>query len=123
MYRTAFNEVMNSFAFTKAEPSSTAKESFIVRGNEPFWNVTVNKSNIVYSTPETPKLTFPSVAPLGAEGRPADNVRVYRLQGQPSGFLIINKGACSDTMSDQAYAYSATLILGNVVREGCAVKQ
>jgi uncharacterized membrane protein len=99
-------------------------EEFIVRGNEPFWNVTINRSGIIYSTPEINRRRYPYTAPMRAEGRPADLVRVYRLNGQPSGLLVIRKvDACSDTMSDIVYPYNATLILGNRVLEGCAQKR
>ena len=99
-------------------------DEFIVRGNEPFWNVTINRSGIIYSTPDTNRRRYPYTAPMRAEGRPADLVRVYRLNGQPSGLLVIRKvDACSDTMSDIVYPYNATLILGNRVLEGCAQKR
>jgi len=105
----------------QAAPRPT--ESFNVVGTEPFWNITIDKTGITYSTPDTQKMTFPSAAPLSAEGRPAQKVRVYRLQGQTSGNLVIRQGACSDSMSDRKYDYSATLILGNTVKEGCAFKK
>jgi uncharacterized membrane protein len=103
--------------------AQTAKiEEFISVGNEPFWNVAVRKSGIVYSTPDAKKQTFPYVAPLKADGRPADLVRVYQLRG--NNMLIIKKVSnCSDTMSDNKYLYSATLILGNRVLEGCAQRK
>lgn len=104
--------------------ANTRVEEFIVRGNEPFWNVTINRSGIIYSTPEINRQRYPYTAPMRAEGRPADLVRVYRLNGQPSGLLVIRKvDACSDTMSDIVYPYNATLILGNRVLEGCAQKR
>lgn len=96
-------------------------ETFTARGTEPFWSVTVNRNGIVYSTPEVSKRTYPYVAPMMAQGRPVDMVRVYRLNGQPNGTLIIKKAdSCSDGMSDNVYRYEATLILGNRVMEGCA---
>ena len=99
-------------------------DEFIVRGNEPFWNVTISRSGIVYSTPDINRRRYPYNAPMRAEGRAADLVRVYRLNGQPSGLLVIRKvDACSDTMSDIVYPYNATLILGNRVLEGCAQKR
>ncbi|MBD2440288.1 COG3650 family protein [Nostoc sp. FACHB-110] len=95
------------------------REKFVARGTEPFWSVTVSKSGIVYSSPEVKKQTFPYVAPLTAQGRSADFVRVYRLRGNNT--LILKKdNACSDGMSDKQYPYSAILILGNKVLEGCA---
>lgn len=98
-------------------------ESFKVIGNEPFWSIGIDKTGITYSTPDSQKTTFPAVVPLSAQGRPADNLRVYPLKGRTNGTLIIRKGACSDTMSDRKYNYSATLILGDTVKEGCAIKQ
>ncbi|MFB2918173.1 MULTISPECIES: COG3650 family protein [Aerosakkonema] len=99
-------------------------EEFIARGTEPFWNVTVNRRGIVYSTPDVRNRRYPYTAPLTAMGRPADLVRVYRLNGQPSGVLVIKKvDSCSDGMSDNVYPYDATLILGNQVLEGCAQRR
>ncbi|KOP26343.1 hypothetical protein AMR41_10935 [Hapalosiphon sp. MRB220] len=105
--------------------NTSSNEEFIARGTEPFWSLTISKKGgIVYSTPENRKLTFPYVTPLQASGRPADLVRVYRLQGKTNNTLIIKKeNACSDGMSDKQYPYSAILILGNKVLEGCAEKK
>ncbi|WP_337884167.1 hypothetical protein [Fischerella thermalis] len=105
--------------------NTTSTEEFIARGTEPFWSVTVSKKNgIVYSTSENRKLTFPYVTPLQASGRPKDLLRVYRLRGKTNNTLIIKKeDACSDGMSDIQYPYSATLILGNTVLEGCAQRK
>ena len=110
----------SSQAQTPARPAPV--EQFIVRGAEPFWNVTINRNGIVYTTPET-KQSFPLVAPIAAQGRPLDVVRVYRLKGANNLLVIKKVDACSDTMSDTKYPYSATLILGNTVREGCAEKK
>ncbi|KAF3885327.1 MULTISPECIES: COG3650 family protein [Nostocales] len=99
-------------------------ERFNVVGTEPFWNVSVSKSGIVYSSPEVKKQTFPYVAPLKAAGRPDDLVRVYQLKGKGNNTLILKKvDKCSDGMSDKDYPYSATLILGTKVLEGCAEKK
>jgi uncharacterized membrane protein len=114
----------NLLANSPIAKGQTAKiEEFTSVGNEPFWNVTVKKSGIVYSTPDATKQTFPYVAPLKADGRPADLVRVYQLRGKGNNMLIIKKVSnCSDTMSDNKYSYSATLLLGNRVLDGCAYK-
>lgn len=99
-------------------------ETFTASGTEPFWSVTVNRNGIVYSSPAASKRTYPYVAPMKAESRPLDVVRVYRLNGQPNGTLIIKKAnSCSDGMSDKVYPYEAILILGNQVMEGCAERK
>ena len=104
--------------------NNTKIDEFNSVGTEPFWNVTVSKSGIVYSSPNAKKQTFPYVTPIKAAGRTADIVRVYRLQGKPNSMLIIKKeSTCSDGMSDKEYPYSATFILNNTVLEGCAEKK
>lgn len=111
--------------------TSARAESFIGGGAEPFWSITVNRNGIVYSAPDYSSseiskrtYTYPYVAPIKAEGRPLDVVRVYRLNGQPNGILIIKKtDSCSDSMSDKVYPFQATLILGNRVMEGCAERK
>jgi uncharacterized membrane protein len=104
--------------------NNTKIDEFNIVGTEPFWNVTVSKSGIVYSSPNAKKQTFPYVTPIKAVGRTADIVRVYRLQGKPNSMLIIKKeSTCSDGMSDKQYPYSVTLILNNTVLEGCAEKK
>jgi uncharacterized membrane protein len=113
-----------STLFVASNPSvaqNKAPENFLVSGTEPFWSVKVAKTGIVFSTPEMTNLRFPYVKPLGASGRPLDVVRVYQLRGRSSGTLVLKKvDACSDGMSDNKYPYSATLILGNRVFDGCA---
>jgi uncharacterized membrane protein len=99
-------------------------DEFSSVGTEPFWNVTVSKSGIIYSSPNAKKQTFPYVTPIKATGRTADIVRVYRLQGKPNSMLIIKKeSTCRDGMSDKQYPYSVTFILDNTVLEGCAEKK
>jgi uncharacterized membrane protein len=113
-----------SFANNMFIAQTTGNEVFNVVGTEPFWNVNVSKRGIVYSSPEVKKQTFPYVKPLKAEGRPEDLVRVYQLKGRGNNTLIIKKvNSCSDGMSDKNYPYSATLILGNQVFEGCAERK
>ena len=109
---------------TQGSANANKVEEFIARGTEPFWGITVAKTGITYSSPDAAQLKFPYTPPLQAVGRPADLVRVYRLRGRTNGTLILNKVSnCSDGMSDNEYPYSATLILGNTVREGCASRK
>ena len=92
-------------------------------GNEPFWSITVAANGILYKTPET-QVRFPYVKPLQAIGRVNGSTLVYPLRkGNQQGTLVLQKltsGFCSDTMSDNRYPYSATVILNNTVLSGCA---
>jgi len=114
----------NEFLINRKIVQTAKSEEFIARGTEPFWSVIVSKTGIVYSSPDVKKQTFSYVAPLKAEARPADLLRIYRLQGKGNNILIIKKvDACSDGMSDKEYPYSAIFLLGNKVLEGCAEKK
>ncbi|WP_445633504.1 hypothetical protein NSTC745_05169 [Nostoc sp. DSM 114161] len=114
----------NEFLINSEIAQTIKSEEFIARGTEPFWSVIVTKKGIVYSSPDVQKQTFSYVPPLKAEARPADLVRVYRLQGKGNNVLILKKiDSCSDGMSDREYPYSAIFILGNKVLEGCADKK
>lgn len=118
--------LLTHIALAKSPAQFTAQsrtvEEFIVRGNEPFWTVTVGKQGIVYQTPETKPRSFRYITPIAAQGRLLDTVRVYRL-GLNNSLILKKTDACSDTMSDRKYPYSATLILGDTVKEGCAERK
>lgn len=110
------------FIATNAIAQSTprASENITVSGTEPFWSMTINRSGLTFSTPDSRPRRFAYSAPLKAEGRPADFVRVYRLQGQANGMLVLQKtNRCSDGMSDRVYPYEAVLTMGNRVFQGC----
>ncbi len=115
------SESFNNKNFLISQATNRGGEELIVNGTEPFWNVTISRRGIVYSTPES-RQNFPYVAPITASARPADLVRVYRLRGSNNvtSTLVIRKGSCGDGMSDIKYPYSAVYITGNKVLEGCA---
>ena len=97
--------------------------TFVIVGTKPFWGMSIAKTGITYSTPDK-KQIFPYVAPLPAEGRTLDLLQVYRLPGGLNNLIVIQKvNSCSDGMSDRQYPYSATLIFGRTVREGCASRK
>jgi uncharacterized membrane protein len=90
-----------------------------VVGTEPFWTLQVSQRGFIYQTPEVSQRKLSNyVSPLKAQGRPADVLQVYRMQNNNT--LIIQKGSCSDGMSDTTYPYSAVLMMGRKVLSGCA---
>ncbi len=112
------------FSLRESYADNTPSQGFIARGTEPFWSVEIRRDEIVFSSPTVDEQKYPYSEPMSASSRPASFIQVYRLQGNPSGFLVLRQdNACSDGMSDRAYLYNATLILGNQVFEGCAEKQ
>ncbi len=90
-------------------------------GTEPFWGGEVHGDTLTYETPSD----------LAGEGIDSVTAPVERfagraglsftgtLAGTPL-ILMVSDGACSDGMSDRRYPFTATLKLGEEVREGCA---
>lgn len=94
-------------------------------GNEPFWGMTVQSQGIEYTRAGEATVNFPYAKPATAIGRPADLVQVYQLKTKNhQGVLVVNRmldGAfCSDTMSDNHYPFSVTLLMDGQVFSGCA---
>ncbi|WP_353930665.1 hypothetical protein WJM97_20735 [Okeanomitos corallinicola TIOX110] len=119
-----FGITATAFVSNQSFAQSSKIEEFNVVGNEPFWNIQVTKKSIVHKALGKQNQIFPYSAPLSAQGRPVNKVRVYQLRGKGNNILILNKVEnCSDTMSDKKYPYSATLIMGNQVFEGCAERK
>jgi uncharacterized membrane protein len=103
---------------------SSKIEEFNVVGTEPFWNINISRKGIVYQAMGEKPQKFAYSAPLSAQARPVDKVRVYRFGWKNNNILMLNKvGNCSDGMSDKKYPYAAILMMGNRVVEGCAEKK
>lgn len=94
-----------------------------VTGTEPFWSLNVASPYSTFRSIEGDSLSFPYVAPKTAAGRPDEWAQLYPLGDQ--GWVLLRKGrtACSDGMSDQNYAYTATLWLNDQLMDGCGEKR
>lgn len=94
------------------EPIAT----FTARGNEPFWSVKVEGNTLTYSTPEL------------QPGRAMQAQRVTHAKGvgftgqdQGRDFnLDIQGTACEDTMSGEAFEFTAVFQYGERTLTGCA---
>lgn len=91
-------------------------------GTEPFWNMTIGPSGGGYearfSTPEgeAPGSPFALQRFAGNNG--------LGFNGQMNGTnvqIAVTPGKCSDQMSDRAYAYFATIVMGDEMLSGCAM--
>jgi uncharacterized membrane protein len=103
---------------------SKPDSALVALGNEPFWNVRITSSEILYRDPEHQDgYRFPSVIPV-EEG----DARVYRTRreipaddpGPRTLELGIRQGMCSDGMSDRQYPMTAALKIGDKTLTGCA---
>jgi uncharacterized membrane protein len=99
----------------EAAESGAFAGDFNLRGTEPFWLLTIRPDRLVLSRPDEGDFTAPNNGPQVS----GDSVR------WDSGPLDVEMKAetCSDGMSDQVYAYSATVeIEGVATLKGCGLR-
>lgn len=89
---------------------------FHARGNEPFWSVEVARDRLLYNTPDTQ----PGVELAATRTDTATDVEFRGVHGGKDFVLIITPGQCEDSMSGQAYDYTATFSDGERQLTGCA---
>jgi len=95
---------------------------FTALGTEPFWSIKTTEGTIVYSTPELPY----GVRLIAGSGYSRNELKGQesasfsaKLNGEVL-VLRIEKGTCSDGMSDTVYPFTATLRIGTRTEKGCA---
>lgn len=91
-------------------------EAISIVGTEPFWGGTVTRGQLTYTTPDDPDGRSIAVSRFGGRGGLSFS---GDLDGQAL-TLAITPGACSDGMSDRAFPYTVTMLLGSERRKGCA---
>lgn len=93
--------------------------SYIVaaRGNEPFWSVEVNETQMIWRSSEDPKEIILEAAPAqDAEGA----VRYLGRGADHELELLLDAQVCRDSMSNDFFAYAARAMLDGAEFKGCA---
>lgn len=81
-------------------------------GNEPFWNVEIDKDQLSYSLLGESKLYAKTLS---------KEITPNRLTYQTNAFqLTLEQELCQDGMSDSIFGWSATLIKDKAKKQGCA---
>lgn len=93
-------------------------QNFIVRGNEPFWAITVTPATLDYSGVDRPQETAANPGPQVTSA-----VATYTVTTSLNHALVIvlTPGPCSDGMSETVYPVSATVIRPGETLTGCAI--
>ncbi len=88
-------------------------------GTEPFWGLSITGGEILLERPDVPPSRGPNPGFVMEDGQ-----AVWRTQTTDGGDLMITlrQAACSDGMSDLAYAYVAEVQSGDETLSGCAGK-
>jgi len=104
-------------------PAGEADSGFVVRGNEPFWSVTVGADGIRFQEPDRPDGVRGEYDAPVREGDRLVYRTVLRDTVDLPLELTIEKQPCSDGMSDRAYAYAAVARVGDRVLHSCAERR
>lgn len=92
------------------------EEVISLGGTEPFWGATIAGTELTYSTPDNPDGSVTSVERFAGNGG-------LSFSGTLDGAALnatVTPGECSDGMSDFTYPFTATIMLGDALLEGCA---
>jgi uncharacterized membrane protein len=102
---------------TTKNASSNEKNTtfFACAGNEPFWDLKMDKTTITFNTMEG-SMEFPYSAPRGQEGHYTFICR----EGEDILTVNVKKEKCTDSMSGKVFPYKASVILNGQTYLGCA---
>ena len=92
------------------------EEVIHLTGTEPFWGGEVVGQSLTYTTPEIQDGQIVPVERFAGRGGVSFS---GELEGEDLD-LMVTPGACSDGMSDRTYPLTATLLIGDEQRNGCA---
>jgi uncharacterized membrane protein/heat shock protein HslJ len=92
---------------------------FRASGNEPFWNVTISRDEIMFSELGKPKIIFPHAPPKLSENRYVYSSKT--VEPSPYGIQItVDEKRCIDSMSGEHLSFSAQVSLDGRKYIGCA---
>ncbi len=101
---------------TEAYSGIAEGETVHFTGTEPFWGGEIAGGTATYSTPENiDGVQFPVERFAGNNG-----ISFNGTMGDTRFDLMVTPGECSDGMSDRRYPFTASLLLGEERRNGCA---
>ncbi len=121
MHRVHMFAVLSATAWlsacaTPAPQEPPAQAAYRVVGTEPFWGIHVEGDTLHFTT-----LDDQAGKHLRASGvAHANGVRYEGSNGATAFRLDLQRGACSDGMSDRDYAYRAAFRYGTTDYAGCA---
>jgi uncharacterized membrane protein len=91
----------------------------VAHGTEPFWAVEVRSDRMLFTRLGADSLFYPyAPASVDPDGRLV--YRSIRFGADTALILVIERGDCSDGMSDQHFPAFGTLVHGGVALRGCA---
>jgi len=102
-----------------------AHPRFRCLGNEPGWNLTISPDSLVFvGDYGKVRVVYPGVAPKTKPGLWSYEVENPQAPSEYSWMSVtVNRGACSDGMSDRSYEYQAVVHHRTKGATGCAERR
>lgn len=92
---------------------------FRASGNEPFWNVQISESGIIFSQLGKPKLMFPYAPSSASGGWQAYSSRIDEPV-QHGIEIALREKRCIDSMSGEHFSFAAQVSIDSHMYAGCA---
>jgi len=92
----------------------------VAMGNEPFWRVTFDGTQLVLERPEPPRELVFDAAPADSRGALTTIIGRRTLGKVHELKLGLLRESCSDGMNDAWYPYRAEVRVGDLALHGCA---
>ncbi len=102
--------------------AGTQEVHYRISGTEPFWSLTIGRPYSTYRSMAGDSISFTFREPENAAGRPEEWAQLFQLDENSWALLRKGNGPCSDGMSDQEHAFTATVWLNGQLLDGCGDK-
>ncbi|MDP1890680.1 MAG: hypothetical protein Q8K55_07265 [Gemmatimonadaceae bacterium] len=115
-------ETLFATALSEGTRCDRPREPFdvVAVGNEPFWRVTFDGTQLVLERPEPPREMVFDAEPVDTRG-PLTTIIGRRALGKVHELKLgLLRASCSDGMSDAWYPYRAEVRVGDLALHGCA---
>lgn len=115
-------ETLFATSMTEGTRCDRPREPFevVAVGNEPFWRVTFDGTQLVLERPEPPREMVFDAEPVDTRGTLTTIIGRRALGKVHELKLGLLRESCSDGMSDAWYPYRAEVRVGDLALHGCA---
>lgn len=115
-------ETLFATSLSEGTRCDRAREPFevVAMGNEPFWRVTFDGTQLVLERPEPPREMVFDAEPVDSRGTLTTIIGRRTLGKVHELKLGLLRESCSDGMSDAWYPYRAEVRVGDLALHGCA---
>lgn len=105
----------------KNDVSQRSFTEYTARGNEPFWMVKIEADTITFRTPEE-EITYPTTKVNKEDGGAIifETSHINDKNAESNLRVVIVPKPCTDTMSGEAFPYTATVERDGKLYNGCA---